>query len=109
MRLRHGPVEIGLLLGDGVFGALDLVGAAGIGAALVEGGQLALQTAANHIGSLRIGARLVRCRLVLHGCRRRLRRLLRGGGAAERQEAEHRENRALRAGLDRSVAGALQL
>ncbi len=55
VRLRHGAIEIGLLLGDGIFGALDLIGAAGIGRALVEGCQLALQAAANHIGSLRIG------------------------------------------------------
>ena len=44
VRLRDGAVEVGLLLGDGVFGALDLVGVAGIGGALVEASELALQS-----------------------------------------------------------------
>ena len=47
-----GAVEVGLLLGDGVFGALDLVGAAGIGRALVERGELALQAHAGRVRRL---------------------------------------------------------
>ncbi len=58
VRLRDGAVEIGLLLGDGVFGALDLVGARRVGGALVEGGELALQPHANRIRRLRLAGGL---------------------------------------------------
>ena len=47
VRVRDGAVEIRLLLGDGVFGALDLVGARGIGGAAVDCGKLGLQAHAN--------------------------------------------------------------
>ncbi len=41
VRLRDGAVEVGLLLGDGVVGALDLIGAGRVGGALVDRGELA--------------------------------------------------------------------
>jgi len=43
VRLRQRAVEVGLLLGDGVFAALDLVGAGRIGRTRVDGGELAFQ------------------------------------------------------------------
>ena len=49
VRLRDGAIEVGLLFGDGVLGALDLVVAGGVAGALVEGGKLALQANANRI------------------------------------------------------------
>ncbi len=52
VRLRDGAVEIGLLLGDGVFGAFDLVGARRVGGALVDRGKLAFKAHANRIRRL---------------------------------------------------------
>ena len=84
MGLGDRTIEVGLLLGDRIFGALDLVGASGVGAAQVEGGELALQANAN-----RIRRRLIWCRL-------RQRRLtgnaLRARGAGQSERPDHGHN-----------------
>ena len=59
MSLCNSAIEVGLLLGDGVFGALDLVGARRVGGALIEGGKLALQAPANRIRRGLIGLGLI--------------------------------------------------
>src|SRR6202030_2492919 len=70
VRLRERAVEVGLLLGDGVFGALDLVGAGRIDRATIDSGELALQP---HAGRVR---------------RRLVRRTLGGRGSGKRDHAE---------------------
>src|SRR6202044_4226 len=70
VRLRQRAVEVGLLLGHGVFGALDLVGAGRIGRATIDGGELAFQP---HAGRVR---------------RRLVRRALGGRGSGQRHHAE---------------------
>ena len=47
--LRDGAIEIGLLLGNGVLGALDLFGAYWIRGALGQGGKLAFKPHTNRI------------------------------------------------------------
>jgi hypothetical protein len=47
--LSNGAVEIGLLFGDGVFGASYLIGARWIASALVQSGKLAFEAHANWI------------------------------------------------------------
>ena len=62
--LRDGAVEVGLLLGDGVFGALDLVGAAGIGGAWSKR-RVGLPAARRPDSTPRlVGGRLIRRRLI---------------------------------------------
>jgi len=61
VRLSDGAVEIGLLLGNGVFGASYLIGARWIAGALVQSGKLAFEAYANRIrGRRRIGRRRIR-------------------------------------------------
>ena len=43
VRLCDRPVQVGLLLGDGVFGTFDLIGAGRIGGALIERSELAFE------------------------------------------------------------------
>ena len=54
VRLRGGAIDVGLLLGDCVFGLPDLLGAGGIGAATVEGGELAFELHTNRIAGRRV-------------------------------------------------------